>query len=231
MTLEQAAEYALAETAVLDVAPSIRETYTSQVQAEPMLRVFAFSLPRVNRGERELTFSDWKYTQVREMFFYLLCHVPRTKEQIGLVLWPDASQAQLRSNFRVAMYHLRQALGRSDWILFENEQYAFNRALPYWFDVEAFESNLVEARRFQANDPGQAISPMEKAVQLYRGEFLEGYTSGGWQFQRRQELEREYLNALMTLGQLYFAQTRYGQAADAYLKAIATDSYLETAHR
>jgi DNA-binding SARP family transcriptional activator len=89
----------------------------------------------------------------------------------------------------------------------------------------------MEARRFQANDPGQAISHMEKAVQLYRGEFLEGYTSGGWQFQRRQELEREYLNALMTLGQLYFAQTRYGQAADAYLKAIATDSYLETAHR
>lgn len=231
MTLEQATEYALAETAALDVTPTTTETLKIQVRAEPTLRIFAFAFPRVNRDEREITSSDWKYTQVREMFFYLLCHASRTKEQIGLVLWPDASQAQLRGNFRVAMHHLRHALGRPDWILFENEQYTFNRALPYWFDVEAFESNLAEARRFQAKDLEQAISHLEKAKQLYRGEFLEGYTSSEWQFQRRQELEREYLNALVTLGQLHFAQTQYAQAADAYLKAIATDGYLETAHR
>ncbi|HET9906323.1 MAG TPA: tetratricopeptide repeat protein, partial [Anaerolineales bacterium] len=102
MPLEQVAEYALAETAVLDVTPSLPETLITQVKAEPALRIFAFALPRVSRGEREITSSDWKYTKVREMFFYLLCHASRTKEQIGLVLWPDASQAQLRSNFRVA---------------------------------------------------------------------------------------------------------------------------------
>jgi predicted ATPase/DNA-binding SARP family transcriptional activator len=231
MTLEQAAQYALAETALLDITPSITETLITQVKTEPELRIFAFALPRVSRGEREITSSDWKYTKVREMFFYLLCHASRTKEQIGLVLWPDASEAQLRSNFRVAMYHLRHALGRSEWILFENEQYTFNRALPYWFDLEAFESNLAEAHRLQANNPAQAISHLEKAMQHYRGEFLEGWNSGEWHFQRRQELEREYLNVLLTLGHLHFAQAHYAQAADAYLRAIATDSYLETAHR
>lgn len=234
MTLEQAVEYALNETTMPEVESPTRiiaETMIPPLQAAPELHISALGLPRVCRGEREITSSDWKYAKTREMFFYLLCYPARTKEQIGLALWPDASDAQLRNNFRVAMYHLRHALGRSEWILFENECYTFNRALPYWFDVETFEFNTNEARKFQANTAAQAIPYLEEAIRLYRGEFLEGWNAGDWHCQRRQELERQYLNALLMLGGLYFAQTQYAQAADVYRKAIVVDGYLEIAHR
>jgi tetratricopeptide (TPR) repeat protein len=164
-----------------------------------------------------------KYTKVREMFFYLLsCFVPK---QIGLVQ-PDASEAQCGAT-SVCIASAMRSVALNGF--FENNNTFITPAILV--RCQAFESNLAEARRFQAKDPEQAISHLEKAMQHYRGEFLEGWNSGEWHFQRRQELEREYLNVLLTLGQLHFAQAHYAQAADAYLRAIATDSYLETAHR
>ncbi|MBI4787198.1 MAG: tetratricopeptide repeat protein [Chloroflexi bacterium] len=224
LTLAQAIEYALADARASDQRVRVVKP------AEPELRIFSLGTPRVLRGARELGSADWRYSKTREMFFYLLCHPCRTKEQIGVVLWPDASDAQLRSNFRVALYHLRQALGRSEWILFENDQYAFNRDLPFWFDVEHFEQGVAEARKPAPQEQASAIQRLQSAVNLYRGEFLQG-SPGEWFCQRQQELERAYLDALLLLGALLFAQAEYAQAGDAYRKAIATDKYLESAHR
>jgi DNA-binding SARP family transcriptional activator len=40
-----------------------------------------------------------------------------------------------------------------------------------------------------------------------------------------------YLDALLRLGGLQFADGRYAEAAETFQAAIATDSYLEQAHR
>ncbi len=227
MTLEQAVDYALAESARLPTAPRAIETAAPQ----PDLRIVALGATRVWRGDHELTLSDWTYAKARELFFYLLCSPPRAREHIGVDLWLDASPAQLRSNLKVTLYHLRRALGHPNWILFENEQYAFNRSLPYWFDVEAFELNLAEARKFSATAPLHAIELLEQALKLYRGDFLSTWERGEWFLARQAELQRHYIDALILLGELRFAHVQYGLAADAYRQAIAKDNYLEVAHR
>jgi DNA-binding SARP family transcriptional activator len=190
---------------------------------------------QVQRSDHTLTTADWVYHKGRELLFYLLCHPPRTKEQIGLALWPDASPVQVRSNFRVILHHLRLALGRPDWIVFEHGYYAFNRALPYWFDVEAFEANLCQAQALLADAPDQHLEAarpyLEEAAKLYRGEFLEEIVTGDWALLRRDELQREYLGGLLALGEVCFAEGRYARAASIYRQVIAHDSYLEFAHR
>ena len=139
--------------------------------------------------------------------------------------------SQLRNNFRVTMYYLRRALGRPDWITCDGACYAFNRQLPYWFDVEAFEGCLARARRCAATSPDQAIQILEEAVSLYQGNFLEDLVAGDWLLLRREALQRQYLEALFTLGQRLFAQGKYSHAADAFRQVIAYDSYHEAAHR
>jgi tetratricopeptide (TPR) repeat protein/IS1 family transposase len=74
------------------------------------LRLYALGPAIVYRGETALTPSDWTYAKVKELLFYLLCHRSRTKEQIGLALWPDASPTQLRGNLHNTLYHLRHVL-------------------------------------------------------------------------------------------------------------------------
>ncbi|MDE3089910.1 MAG: bacterial transcriptional activator domain-containing protein, partial [Chloroflexota bacterium] len=197
------------------------------------LRIFALGATRVYRGERELASSDWKYNKARELLFYLLCHSSTTKEHIGVAVWPDASPAQLRSNFRVTLYYLRRALGSPEWVLFEEEQYTFNRELAprYWFDVDAFETDLEAARRFEVKDPTRAIQHLKQAAQLYQGEFMGDWAEGEWYLPRREELQQKYIAGLMLWGQLLFADERYADAAEVYRKAVAQDNYLEAAHR
>jgi DNA-binding SARP family transcriptional activator len=195
------------------------------------LTIIAFGPPQVYRGEQLLTSPDWTYAKSRELLFYLSSYQARTKEQIGLDLWPDISPAQLRNTLGVRLHHLRRALGRADWVVFDNNSYAFNRSLNSWFDVEAFEKCLANARRVRVNSVDQAIDQLQDAVQLYRGEFLADSVEGEWIAARRAELRRKYLDALLALGQLLFAKNNHTEAAAVYVQLIEQDNYVEAAHR
>jgi DNA-binding SARP family transcriptional activator len=248
MSPEQAIEYALEAvgepaadppTVAPVVAPEPtpsghKPAKTAQAKATTTaeLRVFALGPARVEKDGRPLDSSpDW-IQKPRELLYYLLCHPEgRTKEQIGLALWPEASTAQLRSSFHDAVYRLRRALGGKEWVSFQKGRYAFDRSLNYFFDVEAFEGNLSEARRLYPEAPEQAIRHLQKVVDLYRGDFLEGSAEGEWATERQEELSREYGEALLLLGRLHSAQERHAEAAEAYRKAIAHDELVEEAHR
>ena len=234
MPLEQAIQEALSvaneilspQSTALDSQHAARSP-----ERQDTLRMHAFGRAQVYRGEQALTSADWTYARARELLFYLLSYPRRTKEQIGLALWPDASRTQLRNNFRTTLHLLRRALGRADWIIYADEQYAFNRGVPYWFDVEVFEHKLTEARRLKEQFPAQAIHHLEEAISLYQGDFLEDFSEGEWYFLRREELRRLHLEALLLLGRLLFGEERYTQATEIYRQVIARDSYLEGAHR
>lgn len=230
MTLEQAFAYALDEAVLLQA----EESSPLRVETEgpgAELRLFAFGAARVYRGDHVLTPSEGMYAKVRALLFYLLRHPSATKGQIGLALWPDASSAELRSSFHVTVHQLRQALGYRERIVFDHHRYAFNRHLPYWFDVETFESTLTQARQMQNTAPAEALHHLEQAVKLYQGDFLQDFMEGDWHVAQRERLRDMYRDALLTIGHLLFAQGRYAEAIDAYRRTIAHESYLETAHR
>jgi DNA-binding SARP family transcriptional activator len=230
LTLEQAIEEAQSVAAQIQKKPGIP---VSEIEIKPRadLTIIAFGPAQVYRGEALLTSADWTYAKSNELLFYLLTYDFRTKEQIGLDMWPDVSPAQLRNTLGVRLHHLRRALGRADWIVFENNTYAFNRSLNYWFDVEAFETYLADARQMRDDSPEQAIRHFQDAVKLYRGEFLQDGVEGEWFITRQAELRGKYLEALLTLGQLLFAGGNYAQAGAAYKKVIEHDNYVEAAHR
>lgn len=199
----------------------------------PELLLRGFGPGRVEREGRALTSADWTYSKAREMLFYLACHPSRTKEQIGLALWPDISAVQLDQHFRVTLHHLRRALGDPDWILYGDGRYTFNRAFPFWFDVDAFEFNLSLAEvalEGAADGAARASDHLERAISLYRGDFLEDYDAE-WCLARREELRRIYLEGLLAWGGLLMDAGQHDQAAQVYRRAILCDPYIEAAHR
>jgi predicted ATPase len=134
LTLEQAIEEAQSVAAQVQNKP---DSPASEIEIKPRadLTLIAFGPAQIYRGAGLLTSADWTYAKARELLFYLLSHAAQTKDQIGVDLWPDVSPPQLRNTLGVRLHHLRRALGRPDWIVFENNAYAFNRSLNYWFDV------------------------------------------------------------------------------------------------
>ncbi len=223
LTLEQAA----AEVGL--PGPVSDRGIRSLTSVSSSLRLCALGPTRVFLNEQVLT--TWPYARVKELLFYLASYPARTKAQIGLALWPDASPAQLRNSLSTTLYHLRRALGQPDWIIFDDDQYHFNRTRAYWFDVEVFEANLVQATRWQNSAPERAITLLQAALDLYQGDLVEDLLEGEWFLLRREELRRKYLDALLQLGQLHFTQADYARAADIYRRAIDKDEVLEEAHR
>lgn len=231
MNFREGGSISLEQAAVDLVAADL--TNHSQVKAiessRDLLQLCALGATRVILGERAI--SNWQYARVKELLFYLASYNGRTKAQIGLALWPEASTSQLRNSLGTGLYHLRRALGGPDWIVFDKDGYRFNRTLNYSLDVERFESNLEQAARVQVGSSEIAVNLLEQALRLYAGDFVQDFLEGDWFLLRREELRRKYLDAWLTLGRLHFERQDYARAADAFRRAIEKDNLLEQAHR
>jgi predicted ATPase/DNA-binding SARP family transcriptional activator len=97
--------------------------------AAPALQVLAFGPLAVARGGVPLGPGELTPAKARELLLYLVLHPPRTKEQLALDLWPEASEARVRNAFHVTLFHVRRILGQKDAVAFEGGAYALARAV------------------------------------------------------------------------------------------------------
>jgi LuxR family maltose regulon positive regulatory protein len=206
---------------------------TGVSEAEPVLRIQAFGPANVQVGDRTLTSSDWRSITSRDLFFYLLCEGPATKEKLADTFWPDLTPGKLRSTFHITVYRLRRALDPLETVIFEDNRYHFNRRLQYDFDVETFESLLVQAEAMATANPALAIQLYLQAIDLYHGDFLEDYAAAydEWRVMRATELSAEFLSALECTGNLFRKQDDFRSALDLYSRAVKHDPFRESARR
>jgi predicted ATPase/DNA-binding SARP family transcriptional activator len=206
------------------------------VTAIAPLRIEAFGGGTVYR-EQDTTEVIWHYSSARELLFYLLDAPHRTKEQICLALWPDTAMEQAGTHMRVTFYQLRKTLADAAWVPFTPAGYAFNRSLPYRYDVEQFQDLIAQADALRethgAVNAGEADDDAEllaQACALYRGTYLADFPPHEWIVQRQTELQRQYLHALSRLGAAYERQGDNQQALAWYQRLTACDPYDEQAH-
>jgi non-specific serine/threonine protein kinase len=191
------------------------------VPAKPRhgLRVETLGGLRVFVGDREIDTAAWGSARPRELLVYLLMHPEgRTKEQVGLAFWPDASTAQVRNNFHVTLHRLRKTLGGTEWVSLAGERYRIDPTMIGEVDVHAFE------REMAAGDD-------ERAVARYRGHFLDGEPIGDWHLEHRDRFQRMHVDALMRLGLRHMSDARHDEAANAFRRVLSHDELHEEALR
>ena len=184
--------------------------------------------PQVRVNTRLVTPAHWLSTTVRDLFFYLLLSPhPLTKDEIGLTFWPDIDPDQLKLRFKNNLYRLRHALG-TDVVLFENDQYFFNRHQDYEYDVEEFESHMAQARI--AGRDEDRIAQLRSATRLWHGPFLQGLDAA-WVWPERQRLEQGCLDAFHQLALLLRKGGESQAALQACRRALEINPQLEEFHR
>jgi DNA-binding SARP family transcriptional activator len=198
---------------------------------ETTVRILGLGPVEICVRERRVTTADLIYAKGQELLFYLLSHQRPTKAQIALALWPDATPEYIQRTFRVVLYHLRRALGRSDWIQREGQCYVFNRGLDYWYDAEAFAALVGAAKRRRDDSPEHAIQLLERARRLYRGDFWEGLVISDWLVRQQESLQLLHLEAMLLLGDLYLSSHQPQYALAVYHDAATREPYCEAAYR
>lgn len=221
----------MAHTAEYPVA--LHAQLSAVVEArQPKLRVHALGPLQVWVGDRQIDASAWGSARPRELLVYLLSHPDgRTKEQVGLAFWPEASAAQLRNNFHVTLHRLRKALGSANWVGLSGDRYVIDPALVEEFDAELFERDVMSARRALKRQQESAAAQLEQALARYRGDFLDGEPVADWHVEARERLQRMYVDSLMELGAQHLREDRQAKAAEAFRRVLARDELHEEALR
>ncbi|MEO8448717.1 MAG: BTAD domain-containing putative transcriptional regulator [Gemmatimonadota bacterium] len=196
------------------------------------LRVRALGPLQIFRGAEPIDSAAWGSARPRELLVFLVMHLDGcTKEQVGLAFWPEASTAQLRNSFHVALHRLRKALGNPDWIGLVNERYRLDPSVRVEFDAIEFEREVTAACRALGKRGEGAGTALERALEWYRGDFLDGEPAGDWHVTYRDNFQRLYLEGMQALGTWQLEDDRLPKAADTFRRLLARDQLHEEAWR
>lgn len=122
---------------------------------------------------------------------------------------------------------MRRVLPR-DLIAYDAQEgtYVVERKVDIWYDAAAFE-DLVERAR-TCDDRREEL--LEEALAIYRGPYMtEVYAE--WADDRRRQLHREYVDALVALARIRIASGNALDAIDLHRKALAEEPFREDLHR
>jgi DNA-binding SARP family transcriptional activator len=210
-------------------APAGAQAGGPPAPAGEVLRLRLLGQATVYLADRLLAPADWGYAKPRELLCLFASSPPLAREQIGLALWPELTDGQLRNALHSALRQLRRTLGDGGWIGFADGRYALDESRPLDCDLRDFERALAAARA--AQPPAAALPHLRRAIAAYGGDFLTGSTAGDWAATRRAGLRRSYERALGAAGRLLVADGRVHEAIEVYRRAIAHEPLDEAAHR
>jgi DNA-binding SARP family transcriptional activator/DNA-binding transcriptional ArsR family regulator len=198
------------------------------------LRIYFFGGFRVYYGDENL--PPFPTRKTRSLFAYLVTYRQRSHPRPVLagIFWPDMPDVKAHRNLNTTLWRLRRSLP-SGYILVEEETIGFNTASDYWLDVALFERMTNEAmtKSQMRKDIGHwdlVIGHLRNAVELYRGDFLEGFYED-WCLVEAERLRGLYLQALHGLLAYHKAGGEYQAALEYGQRLLAADPLREDVHR
>lgn len=181
------------------------------------------------------------------LLFYLACQPGRrfSRDHLATLLWGETSPERTRYNLRRALWHLRSALDEvglsADRFLTADDSWVtLPPSAPTWVDALAFEEAFDSGSgplETQLSPASKGIQQVRQSLDLYRGEFLAGFSISQaadfehWLLVERERLFQLLLQALTTLIQSYIAWGRRDEGIGVCQRLLELDPLQEDIHR
>jgi DNA-binding SARP family transcriptional activator len=188
---------------------------------------------RVSRGEEVIPANGWRRDTARQLFQLFLTHrrSPLDRDQICEFLWPEAELAVAHRNFKIALNTLYQVLeperepgSESAFIFRDGATYTLRPNADLWLDAEEF-SSLIQ----QAGTTNGTL--LQKAVNLYHGDYLPDAQYETWVAEEREHLLSLFLESADRLTELYLRQGKYAEVINLSQRILSKDACWERAYR
>jgi LuxR family maltose regulon positive regulatory protein len=162
-----------------------------------------------------------------------------SRESLAALFWPEYDQQHALANLRRTLSSLNKSLP-GDLFAADREKISLKDHQTVWLDVEEFKK-LRSVPKDHTHPADQAcpgcLHSLEEAIQLYRGDFLEGFTLGDctefeeWQFLQSEDLRQELAGALQKAAEGYAANQNWERAIPYARQWVSLDRLHETAQR
>lgn len=170
--------------------------------------------------------TGFRSVKARALLFYVaVSGQPQARTKLAGLLWGELPDTNANANLRKTLTNLRRVVG--PYLTITRHTVALNDANPPWLDVRAFETAL------QSNNPGD----WQTAVNLYRGDFLEGFYVDGtpefetWLLTQRYRLREQVQAALQKLARHHAGRRQFAEAIDHGQHLLALEPLREDVHR
>ena len=203
-----------------------------------LLKVYLFNVPRFEYQGIILDIPRRK--SIALVAYLAFAQQPQSRDTIAALLWPDLNQEHARGALRSTMYSLTKLF--SDELFIATRNTIFLNKHTIWVDVREFLALLAQRRLHPHhfdNTCAECIELLKQALNLYHGNFLDGFTLSGsadydnWQGFQQDVLCRECGEVLRQLAEYYGDKSLgdYGLALDYAHRWLTLNPFHEPAHR
>src|SRR5579884_729537 len=169
-----------------------------------------------------------------------------TREQIMTLFWPESDEQHSRTMLRTTITYLRGALSdepASAHLAIERNGLGFDFTSDFDLDLLAFDSAFALTRKPLLSRPAQSetrfdlLAQLQRAIKLYRGGFLEGFSLGNtpsfddWARLQREVWHRRLSVIFDRLSQMQADGGELQSAIESTMRWVAHDPLSEIAHR
>jgi len=201
------------------------------------IKVRLFGRLSIHRNSEEV--AGFGAGKAQELFAYLLVHRDHSypRETLATLLWDDCSTAQSKQYLRKALWQLLAALEtqdeaiRSQLLVVEPDWVRCDTEADLWLDVAEFEHAITPLRGIQGRElTPEAVQSLQRAVQLYEGDLLEGWHQD-WCLYERERLQNAYLGTLDKLMGYCETHQEYEAGLEYGARILGFDRSRERTHR
>ncbi len=223
------------------VCPSLSQGERGWGEGLYGVRLFLFGGFSLERDGQLVAPHAWKNAKTQALLKILASERGRVFSTDELIeyLWPGEELRSAASNLRSRVAELRKILEptlvrgeQSRYILTQRGGYVLSVESDCWIDAEEF-SQLEERGRI-AHGEGkfdEALSLFERAVALYRGEYLAEDRYEEWALQLRERFRERWVEVLSLLADCLARRGQYAEALGYLERAIAESPLHETLYR
>jgi DNA-binding SARP family transcriptional activator len=195
-----------------------------------LLIVHLFGKFQVQRDGQNL--DGWNARKGQELLAYLLLHRERThaRQSLADLLWPEKTTEQSMKYLRHTLWQLQTVLDRRIQAT-DPEFLGLNLKAGLWLDVMEFEQAYARVQGISGEEwDGQRAQIVQEALNLYRGDLLEGWYQD-WCLFERERLQRMYLSMLEKRMAYCEAHGQYELGLECGTCALRYDVAHERIHR
>lgn len=177
--------------------------------------------------------TDLKTRKAEALFLYMVFQPqPVSRTELATLFWADSDPDQAGSNLRKTLADLR--LWLDEWLIITREAIGFDHSKPYFLDVQEVKKLLASAHLHPTTPLTPAGAQLVKqAVQLYAGEFLNGFYLRGapafedWAILERERLHLQVVEALLNVAEYCLQWGEYRPGIQFVQQLLVIDPFNE----
>jgi LuxR family maltose regulon positive regulatory protein len=200
-------------------------------------KLFWLGLPIIECDNAAIHMATRKATAL--LAFLGFSSAPLPRESLAILFWPEFDQTHALANLRRTLFSINKLLG-PEILTSSRENVGINPDSVVWQDVSELHLMLESVKTHQHTEISKCaacVNDLEKAVSLYRGDFLEGMNLrdcpefDDWQYLEREGFRADLSSTLEKLAHAYSANGEWEKAILVARRWVNLDRLNENAQR